>query len=105
MEPVDILAVPSPFLSSDGGNWDAAGGDLGYVGVAFQTTFGGDAHYGWIEVTSVSSTEIVINQWAYEDQPGVGIAAGAGRVPEPSTAVLLGVLGVGALSRRRRRAD
>ncbi len=79
--------------------WDPAG-DTGFMGIKFDLT--GNTHFGWIEITSISGTEIVINQWAYEDQPNVGIEAGV--IPEPTTGLLLGtVLTVGALTRGKRR--
>ncbi len=60
-------------------------------------------YYGYFEVTWMSATNTFqILSGAYEDQIGVGIAAGA--VPEPSTAVLsLGALAAGALIRRRKQ--
>lgn len=60
--------------------------------------------YGYFEVTWTSATDTFqILSGAYEDQIGVGIAAGA--VPEPSTAMLsLGALAAGAMIRRRKQA-
>ncbi len=55
-------------------------------------------HYGWIKVVR-TGFELDALAWAYEDQPGVPIAAGA--VPEPASLSLL-LIGGGALLRHRR---
>ena len=69
--------------------------------IGFRTA---DDRYGWLEVTWDSNTYIFqILGGAIEDQPGVGIQAGA--IPEPSTAVLsLGALAAGVFRRRRKQA-
>lgn len=72
----------------------------GYMGVVFE--IGGNTHYGWAEITSVSTSSIVVNQWAYESVAGTGILAGAGAVPEPATGLLFG-LGLAAAMLQRRR--
>jgi hypothetical protein len=87
------------------GNW--AHGGTGYVGVEFN--LGNGMQYGWAELTAAPDlTNVTLDAWGYETQPGVGITAGetggnSGTVPEPSSAALLamGVAGL-ALYRRRR---
>jgi hypothetical protein len=69
--------------------------------IGFRTS---DNYYGYLEVTWTAATKTFeILSGAFEDQAGVGIAAGA--IPEPSTAVLsLGALAAGAFIRRRKQA-
>ena len=67
----------------------------------------GNGHYGWLEVTWNSSTQVFeILGGAFEDVAGVGIQAGAvAAVPEPAGAFgTLGLLAAGAFVRRRRQA-
>ena len=73
-------------------------GDTGYMGIRFDRM--GSDHYGWIHITAVSDEEIVLNQWAYESDADTSLLAGAGAVnavPEPSTAILLGLGAAGAV--------
>ena len=80
------------------GSW--AGIDSGYMGLEFDIS--GQTHYGWARITSVyDSTTVIIHDWAYETQPGVGIAAGA--IPEPSTTALFCLGGLGIVSRLFRK--
>ena len=75
------------------GSW--AGIDSGYMGLEFDIS--GQTHYGWARITSVyDSPTVTIHDWAYETQPGVGIAAGA--IPEPSTTALFCLGGLGLIS-------
>ncbi len=70
----------------------------GYLGVQFEIEE--NIHYGWVYIRAGGNTG-VIDEWAYETTPGVGIVAGA--IPEPSSVGLV-MLGGGAiwLARRRR---
>ncbi len=66
----------------------------------------GSYNYGWLEVTWSSATDTFqIFAGAYEDQPGVGILAGATAItaiPEPGSAMgTLGILAAGMMIRRR----
>ncbi len=75
-----------------------------YIGLSFP--IGGNApqflHYAWIRVDiDNASGTFVIKDWAYEDQAGVGIAAGA--VPEPGALSLLAAGATGLLAMRRRK--
>lgn len=76
--------------------------DRAFIGLAFPIN--AVTHYGWVRV-SIDNTAgtFVINDWAYEDQPGVGITT---PVPEPGTLGMLaaGAAGVTALRRRRSAA-
>ena len=46
------------------------------MGVQFQIA--GQNHYGWVRITlnSASPSSVTVHDFAYEDQAGVGIAAG-----------------------------
>lgn len=74
-----------------------------FMGVRF-CDLDGLAHYGWIRIDNpLNSTGGTIVDFAYETEPGVGILAGAGVIPEPATVALMIVAGVGlGLSRLRR---
>lgn len=85
-----------------GGEWLI--GSPGYMGITLDVS--GLQHFGWIEVTPISTSEVVLNRWAWEDQPGVGIQAGtSAAVPEPSSGILVGLLAVVGFSRFRRRRN
>lgn len=91
-------------------NWEAPFPTSGFMGVRLSTTDKGTGitseFFGWIEITATSDSEAVVNQWAFEDQAGVGILAGSttslatAAVPEPSTAAFLAAAGMGYLARR-----
>ena len=71
-----------------------------YIGLAFPIA--GSNHYGWVRVSIDNAAgTFVINDWAYEDQAGVGITTGA--VPEPGALSLLAAGATGLLSMRRRK--
>ena len=75
------------------GSW--AGIERGYMGLEFEIS--GQIHYGWAQITSVyDSPTVIIHDWAYETQPGVGIAAGA--IPEPSSTALFCLGGLGLVT-------
>ncbi len=59
-----------------------------YMGVMFYIE---DAvHYGWVRISNpFNGTGGIIMDFAYETEPGVGILAGAGAIPEPATAALI----------------
>jgi len=67
-----------------GGSW--YGVQNGYLGVSFYTD--SDLHYAWIRMSENNMT-LTVHDWAYETQPGIGIIAGAGAIPEPATTSLL----------------
>jgi len=70
-------------------------GDLGYAGFRFDD--GGTTVYGWLQIELANGLDdYTILQWAYDDS-GAPITVGA--IPEPSTALLVG-LGLAALSSR-----
>ncbi len=72
-----------------------------YLGVSFTAADG--VHFGWVQITSYPDMRAHIHSWAYENQPGVDILAGA--VPEPSTVGLMllgsGVIGLATWRRRK----
>lgn len=78
-------------------------GNPGYAGFVFDNGTG--PLYGWLYLDfDASGTSFTVTQWAYEDT-GAAIQVG---VPEPNTALLLGLglagLAMGLRSRRRRRS-
>jgi len=96
--------MPPP-PSQDGRN----GSGTGYVGLRFDTP--GASNFGWLELDYVAngaSTTLTVGGFAFEDQPGVAIAAGAevSPIPEPGTWVALAVFAGGAaFARWRKRRD
>lgn len=98
------LNMPPP-PSQDGRN----GSGTGYVGLRFDTP--GASNFGWLELDYVAngaSTTLTVGGFAFEDQPGVAIAAGAevSPIPEPGTWVALAVFAGGAaFARWRKRRD
>lgn len=69
-----------------------------FIGVAFPIN--AVNHYGWIRVNidNAAGTFTIVD-WAYEDQPGVGIT-----IPEPGALGLLAAGSVGLAGLRRRRS-
>lgn len=60
-------------------------------------------HYGWVRISNpFPVTGGVIVDFAYETDPGVGILAGAGTIPEPATATLI-LTGCILLALRRKK--
>ena len=95
---VDWEVIPD-FGTFGAGSWAFVAN--GYMGVSFTAADG--VHYGWVRITSFPDQRAYILDWAYENQPGVDILAGA--VPEPSTIGLM-LLGCGVVvitTWRRRR--
>jgi hypothetical protein len=75
------------------------------VGIRFQNEANGNAvHYGWMRISlgaTLTDPSRAIVEYAYEDQAGVGIPAGA--IPAPGSVALL-ALGAAGLAGRRRKA-
>ena len=90
-------------------------GDSLFFGVAFDMD--GSEHFGWVGleiedgplesagVNEAGDLSFTVRDYAYEDEAGAPIAAGAAVVPEPSTMAMMGLaaLALGAAGRARRR--
>jgi hypothetical protein len=76
-------------------------GGFDFLAVEFEIS--GATHYGWIEIESRTFIgHATFHRWAYEDEAGKGILAGA--IPEPSVPVLLfAFFGIFVLRRQRLR--
>lgn len=77
-------------------------GTIGYAGFRFDNA--GTTNYGWLKIRIEPGLDnFTVLQSAYEDSGGL---ITAGSIPEPSTAILLGLglVGLSALARKRRTA-
>jgi len=76
----------------------------GYIGYQFQLPGGGGAdYYGWLGIQVNNAGAGTITDWAYQNTPGAGVAAGSLLVvPEAGTA-LPGIALCGVYLMRRRR--
>ncbi len=95
------FAVSLGYANNPDSQFDNANG--AFIGLEFPIN--NVSHFGWVRVTIDNAAgTFVINDWAYEDEPGVGLEAG--ETPEPSSLALLaaGALGLTRL-RNRRTAD
>ena len=113
--PNDRLKSFSPGQAIDGNSkytvgpiagWNSSG--KGYVGLQFTAAEAPTANFGWLELDYVAngaSTTLTVGGFAFEDQPGVAIAAGAevSPIPEPGTWVALAVFAGGAAFARWRQ--
>lgn len=72
-----------------------------YIGFSFPDAV--NTYFGWmrVDVNNAAGT-LLVKDWAYETQPGIGIAAGA---PEPGSLGLLAAGAAGVLALRRKRAQ
>ena len=88
--------------------WNASG--TGYAGLRFTAPETTANNFGWLELDYVAngaSTTLTVGGFAFEDQPGVAIAAGAevSPIPEPGTWAAAALLAGGAaFARWRKRA-
>lgn len=94
--PYSILAYRTvdgyngPFAQWNGGVTD------GFVGFRF-TAEDGEARFGWARLSVADDDAgftMTLHDFAWEDQPGVGITTGA--IPEPAAGLALAVLALGA---------
>ena len=85
--------------------WNASG--TGYVGLQFTAPETTANNFGWLELDYVAngaSTTLTVGGFAFEDQPGVAIAAGAtAPIPEPGTWAAMAVFAGGAAFARWRQ--
>lgn len=72
--------------------------DNNYLGFRFDRD--GSIYYGWAEV-NITEIELTITRWAYENEAGVAIRAGA--IPEPGSLALLAGGAAGLMTLRRRK--
>lgn len=95
----NIFADEGFIIDSGVTNWTP--GTTGYAGFFFND--GATDIYGWVEMDfSADSSTFTVLQYAYDDS---GAAIQVGAIPEPSTALLLGLglVGLAAVCRRRGR--
>jgi len=89
--------------------WNGSG--TGYAGLRFTAPETTANNFGWLELDYVAngaSTTLTVGGFAFEDQPGVTIAAGAevSPIPEPGTWAAAALLAGGAaFARWRKRRD
>ncbi len=77
--------------------WTSVNPDA-YLGVQFQ--IGSNTHYGWVHVVwNEAIARATIDQYAYESTPNTTAPITA--IPEPSSAMILGLIGAGMIFRRR----
>jgi hypothetical protein len=100
----------SKYTSGPIAGWNGSG--TGYVGLAFRDALAPADNFGWLELDYVAngaSTTLTVGGFAFEDQPGVAIAAGdtgSTAVPEPGTWAAAALLAGGAaFARWRKRRD
>jgi len=87
---------------SDSFDGPAEVGDGNYVGLRL-VMGGGDYHYGWVAFAPRVDGVYTITGFAFNSTLNEGIVAGAGMIPEPTTAAMLLLGGTAfAFSRRRR---
>lgn len=73
------------------------------IGFRFRNEANAQIHYGWARISlgaTLQGQPRSLVEYAYEDQPGVAIAAGA--IPAPGSLALLGLGAAGLVSRRRK---
>ncbi|GAA5482914.1 PEP-CTERM sorting domain-containing protein [Haloferula sargassicola] len=104
---VETISLTGP--GGNGASQDHIGNALGqfpsgvesYLGFKLDLTGSGDFVNGFMRVTLTNgSSEGLIHDWAYSDTPGETITVGV--IPEPSTPVLVGALGLALAFRRKR---
>ena len=83
------------------------GANSGYLGIRFN--IGIEQHFGWARLTveldnALQPRAFTLHEYAYESNPGAGLAAGDGFVPEPTSLGLLALGSIGLTAHRRRRA-
>ena len=97
------------YAASPGGSSDHLGlgsdqfteGTESYIGFSFTTNDDEGPNYGWVRVqVTANNAGGIVTGWAFEDS-GAPITVGA--VPEPSAAMLLGLVPILAWRRRRAR--
>ena len=97
-----LVFTSEGFLVEDGvTNPVWAPGTTGYAGFVFDNGTG--PLYGWLQLEfDASGLDFTVTQWAYDD---TGIPITVGMVPEPGTGLLLGLglAGLAAGLKRRRR--
>jgi hypothetical protein len=92
-------------LLSEGYGGQTINGEFGASGGYIGLVMPGSAYYGWLHLSVISNIgtsnqSVTFDGWAYDDQPGTPIGAGA--IPLPG-ALVLGGLGIGLVTWLRRR--
>jgi hypothetical protein len=98
--PGGLQFATNQILASSGGKGLWLDTQPHYLGLKFDVS--GNTRYGWAQISVGSDFQITLRGMAY-DTTGAAIPAGAGAIPEPSSALLMALGAAGLLVYRQRK--